>query len=69
MTTIYTHDVFKEFIAVGFTEPQAEALIYALYTRPLPVNTLDIFRKLMAAGFTELQAELIANTCFTYKVK
>lgn len=58
MANIDTRSVFKKLTSVGFSENQAEAILYC-FNRPL--NTLTFFRKLIEVGFTEEQAEIIVN--------
>lgn len=58
MDMLDTRTVFKKLTSVGFSENQAEAILYC-FNRPL--NTLTFFRKLIEVGFTEEQAEIIVN--------
>ncbi len=58
-----TRAVFKKLVNVGFSEKQAEAILYC-FNRPL--NTLTFYRKLIEAGFTEGQSETIVD--FSWEV-
>lgn len=58
MDMLDTRTVFKKLTSVGFSENQAEAILYC-FNRPL--STLTFFRKLIEVGFTEEQAEIIVN--------
>lgn len=58
MDMLDTRTVFKKLTSVGFSENQAEAILYCFNG---PLNILTFFRKLIEVGFTEEQAEIIVN--------